>query len=88
MGKCAVRGSAAAICYFDPMSSPTVIPKEIYESAGMAVAMRTLPAIKDRRQLHFASALTLPVIDDVIKTGTAIIGVSVDEDLALFKRVL
>ncbi len=81
-----LEAGATAICYFDPMSSPMVIPKEMYKSTGMAVAMRTLPAIKGPTATHFASAPTLPVIDDVIKTGTAIIGVSVDEDLALLKE--
>mgnify|MGYP000891224288 CR=1 FL=1 len=81
-----LEAGATAICYFDPMSSPTVIPKEMYKSTGMTVAMRTLSAIKGPTATHFASALTLPVIDDVIKTGTAIIGVSVDEDLALLKE--
>ena len=81
-----LEAGASAVCYFDPLSSSTVIQKGMYKSTGMSIAMRTLPAIKGPTATHFASGLSLPVIDDVIKTGTAIIGVSVDEDLSLLKE--
>ncbi|MEQ8189960.1 MAG: uroporphyrinogen decarboxylase family protein [Candidatus Eremiobacterota bacterium] len=81
-----LEAGATAICYFDPVSSPIIIPKEVYKTTGMAVAMRTLSAIKGPTATHFASGLTLPVMDDVIKTGTAIIGVSSDENLSLLKE--
>jgi len=81
-----LEAGATAICYFDPVSSTTVIPKEKYRETGMVIAKRTLSQIKGPAATHFASGRSLPIIEDVIQTGTAIIGVSVDEDLSLLKE--
>jgi uroporphyrinogen decarboxylase len=77
---------ANAICYFDPVSSPTVIPRELYLRSGYQVARRTIARIKGPTVTHFASGRSLPVIADVVETGTLGIGVSAEEDLAELKR--
>ncbi len=77
---------AAAICYFDPVSSPTIVPRELYLETGFAVAKRTLARIKGPTVTHLASGRCLPIVDDLAGTGTAGIGVSVSEDLAEVKR--
>lgn len=78
---------AMAICYFDPVSSTTVISREMYLETGYRVAKRTLSRIKGPTATHFASGRCLPVIDDVAATGTAVIGVSVLEDIGKIKSV-
>jgi uroporphyrinogen decarboxylase len=80
-----LQAGATAICYFDPVSSPTIIPRDLYFKTGFPVAKRTLDRIKGPTATHFASGRCLPIVDDVIQTGTAIVGVSVDEDLAQIK---
>jgi uroporphyrinogen decarboxylase len=77
---------ANAICYFDPVSSPTIVPRELYLRTGFQVARRTLARINGPTVTHFASGRSLPVLNDLPETGTLGIGVSTEEDLAELKR--
>jgi len=77
---------ANAICYFDPVSSPTCVPPEFYRKTGMVVAKETIARIKGPTATHFASGRVLPVIDDLATTGTAIIGTSALEDIGVVKQ--
>jgi uroporphyrinogen decarboxylase len=81
-----LAAGATAICYFDPVSSPTIVPREIYLKTGFEVAQRTIARIKGPTATHFASGATIPVAADLPLTGTAVIGVSCNEDLALVKE--
>jgi len=49
------------------------------------VAQRTLARIQGPTATHFASGRCLPMVRDVAQTGTAIVGVSAEEDLAELK---
>ncbi len=80
-----LEAGATAICYFDPVSSPTCVPPDVYRETGMLVAKRTLAAIRGPTATHFASGLCRAVIDDVASTGTAAIAVSAMEDLVELK---
>ena len=80
-----LAAGATAICYFDPLSSPTNIPPELYRRTGQVVARRTLARINGPTATHMASGLTLPILPDIIETGTAVVGVSALEDLAPLK---
>jgi len=81
-----LEAGATAICYFDPVSSPTIIPPELYRQIGQPVAARTIARIKGPTATHFASGRTMAVIEDVVATGTAIIGASAIDDLAAVKH--
>ncbi|UCH98612.1 MAG: uroporphyrinogen decarboxylase family protein [Candidatus Aminicenantes bacterium] len=80
-----LEAGATAICYFDPVSSTTITPRELYLDTGFKVAKRTLARIKGPTATHMASGRCLPIIDDLSRTGTAIIATSADEDLAEVK---
>lgn len=80
-----LKAGATAICYFDPVSSSTIIPREKYLETGYAVARRTLARIQGPTATHFASGRCLPLLGDVAQTGTAAVGVSVEEGLAQLK---
>lgn len=80
-----LAAGATAICYFDPVSSSTNIPREIYLGTGQQVAKRTLARIKGPTATHMASGRCLPILGDIADTGTAVVGVSVLEDLAGLK---
>ena len=80
-----LRAGATAICYFDPVSSSTIIPRELYLKTGFEVARRTLARIQGATATHFASGRCLSILDYVTQTGTAAVGVSVDEDIAKLK---
>lgn len=81
-----LAAGAAAICYFDPISSSTIITRDMYRNMGFQVAQRTLPRINGPTATHMASGRCLPIMDDLAETGTAIIGVSGLEDLGELKQ--
>lgn len=76
---------ANAICYFDPLSSTTSTPPELYRKTGYEIAKKTLSRIKGPTATHMASGRCLPIINDIAGTGTAIVGVSTLEDLSEVK---
>jgi uroporphyrinogen decarboxylase len=76
-----LEAGATAICYFDPVSSPTIITREKYIETGFEIAKRTIARIKGPTATHFASGNCLPVADLLPQTGTAVIGASSIEDL-------
>jgi uroporphyrinogen decarboxylase len=80
-----LQAGATAICYFDPVSSTTITPREKYLETGFKVARRTLARIKGPTATHLASGRSLPIVGDLAQTGTAVVGVSVMEDLAEMK---
>ncbi|MEA3373450.1 MAG: uroporphyrinogen decarboxylase family protein [Campylobacterota bacterium] len=81
-----LEAGATAICYFDPVSSSTIIPRELYLETGFEVAKRTISAINGPTATHFASGNCIPILKDVANTGTAVVGVSSLEDLAKLKE--
>ncbi|MGR8929619.1 MAG: uroporphyrinogen decarboxylase family protein [Gammaproteobacteria bacterium] len=80
-----LEAGATAIGYADPVSSSTVIPRELYLKTGYPVAKRTLARIKGPTATHFASGRCLEIVDNVAVTGTSAIGVSALDDLAALK---
>ncbi len=81
-----VQAGATAICYFDPLTSPTLIPRDISVKTGFRVARQTLARINCPTVIHQGQGLTLSVIDDIASTGTTAAGAgSTIEDLATLK---
>lgn len=76
---------STAICYFDPIASSTIIPRDLYLQTGFDVAKRTINKIKGPTATHFASGRCLPILDDIAQTGTAIVGVSKEESVTQLK---
>ena len=81
-----LEAGITAIGYFDPFSSPTIIPRELNLETGFHIAKRTLNQIKGPTATHFASGRSMAIIKDVKDTGTSIIGVSALEDLRKIKN--
>lgn len=82
-----LAAGATAICYFDPVSSPTIVSREQFMRTGFEIAKRTLSRIKGPPATHLASGRVLPIMNDIIQTGAAVVGVSYMEDLAEIKSV-
>lgn len=82
-----LEAGATAIGYFDPVSSTTISSREMYIKTGFEVAKRTIARINGPTATHMASGRCLPILDDIAQTGTAVIGTSVLEDLAVMKAV-
>jgi uroporphyrinogen decarboxylase len=81
-----LEAGATAICYFDPVSSPTIIPKDLYMRTGYTIAVDTLKQIKGPTATHLASGRSLPIANELATTGTAIIGVSAEESMKELKE--
>jgi uroporphyrinogen decarboxylase len=81
-----LEAGATAICYFDPLASPTVIERDLYLKTGFNVAKRTISRIKGPTATFLASGRSLPVINDLIETGTKMVGVSDMDDLNEVKK--
>lgn len=83
-----MKAGASAIIYYDPVSSPTIIPPELYRKTGLQIAKELIPQIPGPVVSAFASARVLSILDDVLSTGTA--GVAVwgggNESLSEIKR--
>lgn len=81
-----LEAGATAICYFDPLASPNIIEREKYLKTGNKIAKRTIARIKGATATHLASGITLPVLDDIVSTGTAVLGFSANDDLNEIKK--
>ncbi len=81
-----LEAGATAVCYFNPMASPTMISRDMYLKKGYQVDTRTLARIQGPTAFHLASGNGLPVIDDIAATGAAAIGVSSLEDIRAIKE--
>ncbi|MBF0573404.1 MAG: uroporphyrinogen decarboxylase family protein [Desulfamplus sp.] len=81
-----LEAGTTAICYFDPFSSTTVTTKEMYLKTGFEIAKRTIAKIKGPTATHMASGRCLSIIEDIADTGTAIVGVSVNENIQELKN--
>ncbi len=77
---------ATAICFFDPLASPNMIERDKYLATGHRSARQTIGRIKGPTATHLASGIALPVIGDIIDTGTAVLGFSADDDLVEIKK--
>lgn len=80
-----LAAGATAICYFDPVSSSSIVPRELYLRTGQVVARRVLARIHGPTATHLASGRCLGILADIADTGTQIVGVSALEDLVALK---
>lgn len=80
-----LKAGATAVCMFDPVSSVTIVPPDLYRKTGFQAARRTISRIQGPVATHFASGRGLPILDDLVQTGTVMAGISAEEDLAQIK---
>ena len=81
-----LAAGATAICYFDPVSSPTIISHGDYLKTGHPIAKRTISRINGPTVTHLASGRCFDILDDIATTGTPAVGVSTLESLADIKK--
>jgi uroporphyrinogen decarboxylase len=84
-GNAQLAAGATFICYFDPVSSCTVVPPALYRQVGQPVARRTLQGLHGPSATAMASGRCGPILADIASTGTAAVAVSGLEDLAALK---
>ncbi len=81
-----LQAGATAICYFDPVSSPTIIPRKKYLATGFKIAQKVIAGIDGPTGTHLASGSCLPIVEDLSLTGTAMVGCSSKEDISMVKK--
>ncbi len=81
-----LQAGATAICYFNPLASPSMIEKNTYLATGYEIDKRTILKIKGPTATHLASGRAFPVVEELLATGTAVLGFSGDDDLTAIKK--
>ncbi len=81
-----LAAGAHAICCFDPLASPRMISPDLYRCTGHPAASETMARIGAPTATHLASGPCLGTVDDLVSTGTAMVGVGGEEDLAEIKE--
>ncbi len=81
-----LQAGATAICYFDPLASPSLIGKELFMKTGYQVAKEVLKRINGPTAVHLASAPALPVVDEIAALGAAVLGFSASDDVEKIKK--
>ena len=80
-----VAAGATAVAMYDPVSSPTITAPDVARETGLVVAKRVLSRLNSAGAIHLASGRGLPILDDLVGTGAAMISASAEEDLAELK---
>jgi uroporphyrinogen decarboxylase len=80
-----VAAGATAICYFDPVSSPSIIPRDLYLKTGHLISKRTISRLRGPAAIHLASGFCMPILDSISESGAAVVGISASEDLTTLK---
>jgi uroporphyrinogen decarboxylase len=81
-----LKAGATAICYFNPLASTDILEKSLYLTTGYPVDREITAAVKGPLATHLASGRVLPVMEEVISTGSALIGIGSGEDPAILKE--
>jgi uroporphyrinogen decarboxylase len=76
---------ADALTYADPMSSPIIIPRDLFLRTGFPIAQRMLARMTGAVAISLASGRCLPILDQVMHTGAVGVSASAMEDLAAMK---
>ena len=82
-----LAAGATVIGYFNPLASPAMIEKKTYLKTGYVVDKRTISRIKGPTATHLASSIALPVLEEIIATGSPIVGISTDDNLVACKKI-
>lgn len=82
-----LSAGATAIVYFDPVSTTTIIPRDLYLTTGYKTAKNVISKIKGPVVTAMASGRCIPILNDVIDTGTVGVCVSAIEKLSDIKKI-
>lgn len=84
--KAQLEAGATAICYFDPISSSSIMEPRLYKEFGARIAKDTLAQIPGPTASHLASGRSIGILGDIAETGTQIVATSALEPLDEVKK--
>ncbi|WP_457558447.1 uroporphyrinogen decarboxylase family protein [Candidatus Harpocratesius sp.] len=76
-----IEAGATMIIYFDPMSSPFIIPKSKFVETGYQIAKKILPKIKAPIIYHFASSRCQELLSELLQLPISGIGISNQDNI-------
>lgn len=82
-----LEAGATAICYFDPVSSPTIVPVKQYLQTGWKMAKEAISQIKGPVAVHYASGIAYPILNNTIQSGASVIGISTLDNIEEVKKL-
>lgn len=82
-----LSAGATGICYFDPVSSTSIIPKRMYQQKIHQLSKDTISRINGPVAHHFASGSCMPILEELSQTAAVMLGVSSKEDLGEMKQL-
>lgn len=81
-----LEAGANAICYFDPMASPSMLPRWFYAEKGLKIAKRVLSQIQGPAAIHLASGITDGIAEELKESGSPLLGFSCKENISAMKK--
>lgn len=81
-----IKAGAAAVGYFDPAGSSTIVTLAQYRRLNLDLARETLARIPGPSLVHLGSGRCLPHVDVLVEAGAEVLGVGSEEDLGALKR--
>lgn len=81
-----LEAGATAVVYFDPVSSLTITPRDLYLRTGYVATKKVLEGIKGPVVCHLASGRGLDRLDKIIELGFACATAGIEEDIKLVKE--
>ena len=84
-GKAQLAAGATALCYSDPLSSPSMLPRALSARLCLPIMRRCQQAFGAAMAVHMASGRVMPILEDLAESSLAGVGVSALEDLAELK---
>lgn len=85
-GNAQLAAGANAIGYFDPMSSPTILPHEKFLEFGFPLMKKFMSSLNGPSATLLASGYSEPIFNQIAQTGSVIAGVAAKENLADVKK--
>jgi uroporphyrinogen decarboxylase len=82
-----IAAGATAIVYFDPVSTTTIVPRDLYMTTGYKMAKNVISQVNGPVVTAMASGRCLPILNDIIDTGTVGVCVSAIEQLSDIKSI-
>lgn len=82
------EAGVTALVYYDPCSSTTIVPPELYRRTGCVVARHVMQSVPCATATHFASGRCAALLEDVVGTGTAAVAVGMLDSLEECRRAV
>lgn len=76
---------ANMIGYFDPVSSPGLVPSETFHRFGQPLMRRCMAQFAGPAAALMASGRSAPILEDMVRASAAVVGVGLEEDLGEVK---